>query len=164
MHNADRFNSPEYIQVVDPKPSKKMCVISSDAHRVIRAAGVRCYPLEACGLLIGSMKNGRWIIREAREIRNVNTARAVDRFQLDAAEFQAVDRELRKKGQDIIGIFHSHPDCPAKPSPTDLANAWESYAYIIVSILKGRAKDLKCWTLNDPGNKFQPVHLQERPS
>jgi proteasome lid subunit RPN8/RPN11 len=164
MHNVDRFNSPEYIRVVDPKPSEKECVISSDARQVIRAAGVRCYPMEACGLLIGSMKDGGWMIREAREIRNVNTERAADRFQLDPAEFQAVDRELRKKGRDIIGIFHSHPDCPARPSPTDLANAWESYAYIIISILEGRAEDLKCWTLNDAGNKFQAVLLQERPS
>jgi len=107
------------------------------------------------------MMEQAWIIEEAREVPNINRDRAADRYQLDPVEFQRVDREMRPGKQDIIGIFHSHPDCPARPSPTDLSSAWAEYAYIIVSICKGSTVDLCCWELNQKGNKFKQVRLQE---
>jgi len=161
MYNPDRFNSPEYLNVIDHSASDLRCMIRQDACLLIRNSGAMHYPLEACGLLIGNVQDHTWVIDEAREGRNTNTERAADRFQLDPDEYRETDLELSKNNRDIIGIYHSHPDCPAKPSPTDLASAWEGYAYIIVSIHNGTPADLNCWALNVQGNKFCPVPLQE---
>jgi proteasome lid subunit RPN8/RPN11 len=112
------------------------------------------YPHEICGLLIGKMEHDTWFISEARQIENLNKERASDRFQLDPAGYQAVDRELRGNGNEIIGVFHSHPDCPAKPSPTDLENAWEGFIYPIISVCDGRVREQLNWALNESGTKF----------
>ncbi len=43
------------------------------------------------------------------------------------------EREARARGLDVVGIYHSHPDCPAVPSQFDLDHAWPVYSYIIVT-------------------------------
>jgi len=161
MYKPERFNSQEYRCVIAPDVSEKTCIIPQSGRDLISKAGIGRYPMEACGILIGQMTERAWIIEEAREIPNINRDRATDRYQLDPDAFREIDRELRVSKRDIIGIFHSHPDCPAQPSPTDLANAWTEYAYIIISICKGSMVDLFCWELNQKGNKFKQVHLQE---
>jgi len=92
-----------------------------------------------------------------RQVQNLNSERASDRFQLDPQGYQAIDRDIRGSGLEIIGVFHSHPDCPAKPSPTDLTSAWEGFLYPIVSVCEGALMDVQCWELDDAAGKFYRV-------
>lgn len=118
------------------------------------------YPHEICGLLIGKLTATGWQIEDVTQVENLNKERASDRFQLDPAGYQAVDKSLRGSGKEIIGVFHSHPDCPAKPSPTDLANAWDGFLYPIISVCEGKTRSILAWTINDQGDRFQAVELQ----
>jgi len=154
MNEPERFRTAEYLAVLDNADSMLSCSFSSKAVATMRAAAETGYPDEICGLLIGNFSGARWHIRSARQVENINTERAADRFQLDPAGYQAIDRELRGSSEEIIGVFHSHPDCPAKPSPTDLSNAWEGFLYPIISVCDGSAVDQKNWALNDTGDKF----------
>lgn len=156
----ERFSSQSYLEVLDDMPSAEACRILPAAMRSMHASSALRYPLEACGLLIGRMNPQGWEIDEAREVRNLNTEHAADRFILDPQGYQAVDKELAGSGREIVGIWHSHPDCPARPSPTDLTAAWEGFAYIIVSTCQGTAADTRCWTLNITGERFAAVHAE----
>ncbi|MDQ6993357.1 MAG: M67 family metallopeptidase [Mariprofundus sp.] len=122
------------------------------------------YPLEICGLLIGSLNDSQWQVSEIRPVENLNKERAADRFQLDPAGYQAIDKELRGSGQEIIGVFHSHPDCPARPSPTDLQSAWEGFAYPIISVCDGKVAELRCWEVNHKGDRFRSVTINNETS
>lgn len=155
----ERFRSRDYLDVLSEQPATQICRISESAVQIMHNSAGRHYPLEACGLLLGRMDADGWNIDEAREVANLNTEHAADRFILDAQAYQAIDRELVGSGREIVGIYHSHPDCPARPSPTDLAAAWEGFAYIIVSTCKGIAADTRCWTLNENGECFAAVHM-----
>lgn len=157
----ERFHNQAYLDVIDAAPSGQLCRIGRAAMQDMHASARRHYPDEACSLLLGKLTDQGWHIDEAREVPNLNTERAVDRFILDPEAYRTVDRELHGTGREIIGIFHSHPDCPARPSPTDLSNAWEKFAYIIVSAYEGHAVDTQCWALNAKGNQFQPVTVQD---
>ncbi len=159
----ERFRSRDYLDVLSQTPATQTCHISRIAMQGMHDSAGRHYPLEACGLLLGRLDANGWNIDEAREVANLNTERAADRFILDAQAYQAVDRELAGSGREIVGIYHSHPDCPARPSPTDLAAAWEGFAYIIVSTCEGIAADTRCWALNDSGEAFAAVHLDTGP-
>lgn len=160
----DRFYSQAYLDVLDTAPSDRLCLIQNTATQAMHASAERHYPDEACGLLLGKVTNQDWHIDEAREVPNLNTERSADRFILDPAAYQTADRELRGTDREIIGIYHSHPDCPAKPSPTDLSNAWEGFAYIIVSTCEGHAVDTQCWALNGEGTRFRAVTVQDSSS
>jgi len=157
MFEPERFRSAEYLGVLDHAESAQACVAGATVIEAMTDAAEAGYPHEICGLLIGGYGEDGWRIDEARQVENINAERAADRFQLDPAAYQAVDRELRGSGREIIGVFHSHPDCPAKPSPTDLENAWESFLYPIISVCDGKVADIAHWTLNDDGNKFRKV-------
>ena len=157
MYEPERFRSAEYLAVLDSSDTTRHCTFSASAKESMSAAAAAGYPHEICGLLIGNLKADHWIISEARQIENLNKERAADRFQLDPAGYQAVDRELRGSGMEIIGVFHSHPDCPAKPSPTDLENAWEGFLYPIISVCDGVAVEQLNWALNESGEQFQSI-------
>ena len=159
MQEPERFASPAYRNVLDAEASRGVCHISTASLCEMGKSGKASYPFEACGLLIGHITEAGWQIDEARAVPNLNTERAADRFQLDPDAYREIDRSL--SGSEIIGIYHSHPDCPARPSPTDLTGAWEGFAYIIVSVQQGEACETLCWALNGTGDKFQPVTLKE---
>ncbi|OIO70416.1 MAG: hypothetical protein COW19_08865 [Zetaproteobacteria bacterium CG12_big_fil_rev_8_21_14_0_65_55_1124] len=160
MPEPERFRSQDYLNVLDDVPAVERCRVTAAAMQSMHASAARHYPLEACGLLLGKLNATGWDIDEAREVENLNTERAADRFILDPQAYQAVDRELAGSGREIIGIWHSHPDCPAKPSPTDLSAAWDGFAYIIVSTCQGIAADTRCWALNDSGERFAAVPIE----
>jgi len=160
----ERFRSRPYLDVLDKNSAGQPCRIDSAAINAMHASAARHYPLEACGLLLGKMDTQGWYIDEAREVANLNDERAADRFILDPQAYQKTDRELVGSGREIIGIYHSHPDCPAKPSPTDLAAAWDGFAYIIVSTCNGEAADTRCWALNETGERFLAINMQDLPA
>ncbi|MDX8402932.1 MAG: M67 family metallopeptidase [Mariprofundaceae bacterium] len=160
MYEPERFRSAEYLAVLDQSSSEYHCSFTNDALDAMKNAVEIGYPFEVCGLLIGAFEENRWAIEEARQIENLSKDRASDRFQLDPNGYQAVDRELRGSGREIIGVFHSHPDCPAKPSPTDLENAWEGFIYPIISICGGKVTNQLNWVLNEDGNQFKPAIIK----
>jgi len=156
----ERFRSEAYLAVLDEVISEQVCTFSEDAMLSLTEIASKGYPLEICGLLIGSSNGSGWNVVSVRQVENLNQERAADRFQLDPAGYQAIDRELRGSGVEIIGVFHSHPDCPAKPSPTDLSSAWEGFVYPIVSVCDGQVAEVNCWVLTDAaanGGRFQKL-------
>lgn len=161
MYEPERFRSQAYLAVLDDTQAGGRASIPADAVQDLRTAAEAGYPLEICGLLIGTFEADQWQITGIRQVANLNTERAADRFQLDPAGYQQVDRELRGSGSEIIGVFHSHPDSPAKPSPTDLESAWEGFLYPIISVCEGQWREMRFWTLNDSGDRFREVAWME---
>lgn len=50
---------------------------------------------------------------------------------------------------EIVGFYHSHPDHPAQPSPTDLEHAhWIGCSYVITSVEQGNATDTQSFCLS----------------
>ena len=161
LHEPERFRSPDYLAVLDEITSNEKLYISTQCMDDFRHMAETGYPLEVCGLLLGTVNSNGWNIQQLRPVANLNTERAADRFQLDPAAYRSVDLELRNTDIDIVGVYHSHPDCPAKPSPTDLVNAWEGFAYPIISICDGKAAEIRCWSLNADGNRFLETRIVE---
>ncbi len=153
----NRFDTDAYRAVIDNTLDKRLCSISSHAKEIMKTSAENGYPHEICGLLIGTTNDEEWNISEARTVDNLNTTRAADRFELDPVAYQAIDRSLRGTGQEIVGVFHSHPDCLARPSPTDLTHAWDMFLYPIVSVTNGVTTELNYWALNDQGTHFLAI-------
>jgi len=155
----ERFRSPAYLAVIDETAASEQLCITQSCIDLIHREAEAGFPLEVCGLLIGITDNEGWQVSDMRPVANLNTDRAADRFQLDPAAYQSIDRELRGSGNEIIGVYHSHPDCPAKPSPTDLDSAWEGFAYPIISVCDGQAAEMRCWAVNISGDRFQHINI-----
>ncbi len=122
-----------------------MLRIVRDAAEKVRENARASYPNECCGLLLG--KEG--VVLEAVKVKNINTERAQDRYEIDPREFLMVEKEAAKRGLAVIGIYHSHPDHPAEPSEFDRTRAWPEYFYLIVGVRGGRETEVRCWRLDD---------------
>jgi proteasome lid subunit RPN8/RPN11 len=115
--------------------------------RTIAGECLRTYPLEACGVLLGSDLPAGRLIREAMAVPNIAPGPQAKRFVMDPRGLLEAERAAAAAGLEILGIFHSHPDCPAQPSATDLAAAWEVYSYLIVSVSAGRVNEMRSFQL-----------------
>jgi proteasome lid subunit RPN8/RPN11 len=92
------------------------------------------FPKEGCGLMIGS--DG--VVQEAVPVPNSYTGPQEDFFVIDPKDLLRVDRESREKGLDVLGVFHSHPDCDAYFSKRDLEHSCPWFSYVVLSIKGGR--------------------------
>ena len=91
------------------------------------------FPKEGCGLMIGS--DG--VVQEAVPLPNSYSGPQEDFFVIDPKDLHRVDRESREKGLDVLGVFHSHPDCDAYFSKRDLEHSCPWFSYVVLSIKKG---------------------------
>jgi proteasome lid subunit RPN8/RPN11 len=132
----------------------------------IHRAAESSYPYEACGVLLGNLREG---IRETQDVVPCGNAAGsrTAHYQIAPEELVAAQKEGRERGLDIIGFFHSHPDHPANASTTDLQEAyWFACSYLIVSVRNGRAGDSNSFVLcgtDDQDKRFdsEPVEIVE---
>jgi proteasome lid subunit RPN8/RPN11 len=104
------------------------------------------YPNEACGLLLGSGEPRPFVVRAVR-CANLNRERARDRYEVDPRDHFAAEQAAREEGLEVIGVWHTHPDHPARPSETDRAAAWEGWSYVILSVGAKGVADVKSFRL-----------------
>jgi proteasome lid subunit RPN8/RPN11 len=77
-------------------------------------------------------------VTAAKALDNIYDGPQEDRYEIRPEDLLAADREARKGGLDIVGIFHSHPDCDAYFSKTDLENSCPWYSFVVLSIRQGK--------------------------
>ena len=112
------------------------------------------YPCECCGLMVGTLDADKKVVHAFRKCRNLNTERAHDRYEMDPMCMLKVQLELENGPWDIIGIYHSHPDHPSRPSQTDTDRAFPVYSYVIVSVQKGTVAGAQSWVLHEAEKSF----------
>lgn len=114
----------------------------------IKSHAENTYPEECCGVLIGKREDDMFSVDEVREMRNINENKNT-RFNIDPFDLIKLEDKLDEQGRLMIGIYHSHPNHPAKPSDTDLKFAWPNLCYIITSIIDGKMDKITSWSLID---------------
>lgn len=156
-------------------------------HAVERHAAV-AYPEECCGVLMGRLSgagvrgdgepdgvtSSSQVVPERVQVlrvlpaRNDETDRPSSRYTISPETVLAARREAQSLGLDVVGYYHSHPDRPAEPSPTDLESAWTGVSYLIVSVEGGQAVETRSWRLRGEGERFveeavEPVGVSAAP-
>jgi proteasome lid subunit RPN8/RPN11 len=93
----------------------------------------REFPLEACGMLGGVAG----MVSEHYPM--TNTDQSNEHFTMAPKEQFAVVKDLRAKGKELLAIYHSHPETPARPSAEDIRLALTpGVSYLIVSLAGAR--------------------------
>ena len=138
-----------------------MISISTDLLDQIRAHGVRDYPYECCGLLLGRYGAEGKVVKETYAISNAREESAKrNRFLIQPEELMRGERYALERDLEVVGFYHSHPDSPARPSQYDLEHAWPTYSYIIVSTTAERAGDLLSWEQEPDRSKFNQEEIR----
>jgi proteasome lid subunit RPN8/RPN11 len=126
--------------------------ISRGAVEEIFAHAREALPRECCGVLIGS---GSAIV-EARRTRNLSEGNRT-RFEIDPKGHIDARRDARRRGLDVVGFYHSHPQSEPIPSQTDLAEAsYPDLFHLIVRPLPEKA-NLRLFRLD--GSRYVEFEL-----
>lgn len=68
-----------------------------------------------------------------------------DSFSMDTGQIQQVFQIISNRGEQLVGIYHSHPIAPPYPSREDIEYApYSDVAYLILS-LAGPQPVLRCF-------------------
>ena len=121
----------------------------------IRAHGRQLYPQECCGFLLGRANGSDKSVADRKAVDNSRQDSRSNRYLISPEDFLRVEKGARERRLDVIGVYHSHPDHPARPSEFDREHAFPWYSYIIVSISHGEPVELTSWTLREDRSAFE---------
>ena len=115
-----------------------MIKIEQAAWDVMVSHAESTFPNECCGAMLGTVDGDEKLVRAATPIRNAFTGAQGARYEIGPEDLLAADAAARKEGMDLVGIFHSHPDCDAYFSKTDLENSCPWYSFVVLSVKGGK--------------------------
>jgi proteasome lid subunit RPN8/RPN11 len=125
-----------------------MIRIEKQAWNLMLEHAREAYPGECCGAMIGSVEGPDKRVTRAVKMENAFDGPQEQRYELRPEDLLKADKEARGQGLDLIGIFHSHPDCDAYFSQTDLKNSCPWYSFVVLSIRKGELDHANSWLPN----------------
>lgn len=106
-------------------------------------------PNEACGLLSGSLADGR--ASTYHPARNADASPYV--YTVHPEDLVRIVFGIEDAGEDLVGIFHSHTHTPAVPSPTDRRQARYPDCFYVLATLSDPDADaadaLRAWRITD---------------
>ena len=131
--------------------------ITRDLIGRIHAHGEAAYPEEGAGFLLGS--EGR--VLEILSLPNAReqTARH-NRYLITPQDYLRAETVSEESGLSLIGVFHSHPDHPDRPSEFDREWAQPFFSYLITSVQAGKALESRSWRLAEDRSKFIEEEIQ----
>ena len=117
-----------------------MLKITKTNYDALRRHGEETYPHECCGVMLGQIEDDVRTVTSVVRCGNTRADSPHNRYNIDPRELVRIQSDGRKRGEDIVGFYHSHPDHPAHWSPTDLAEAhWFGCSYVITRVAQGKA-------------------------
>ena len=78
-----------------------------------------------------------------------NPDRKHDRYEIAPEDYLKAEKKAKEFCLEIVGVYHSHPDHPDRPSQFDQDRAFEGWSYIILSVSKGKVVSYRSWELID---------------
>lgn len=115
-----------------------MIKIDREAWDLMVAHAESKFPNECCGAMIGRIDGDEKHVTAAAPMENSYAGAQGARYELRPEDLLEADRRARAAGLDLIGIFHSHPDCDAYFSKTDLENSCPWYSFVVLSVKAGK--------------------------
>jgi proteasome lid subunit RPN8/RPN11 len=140
----------------------RMIRIDENAIEQITAHAERDYPHECGGMLIGKFEEGRKTVVETFPLENAREEGARhNRVLILPKDVLRAERYAREKKLDVVGYYHSHPDDKAVPSQYDLDHALPVWSYVIASVIKGKAVDIRSWEMENDRSKFNEEQIEK---
>ena len=126
----------------------------------IHQHGEQAYPEEGAGLLLGELKDSDHQVKEILPLANAREAQARhNRYQLTPQDYMQGEQFAESLGLAVLGVFHSHPDHPNRPSEFDRQWAWPNFSNLITSVLQGKAARSRSWRLREERYNFSEEQI-----
>ena len=110
-------------------------------------------PAECCGLIGGSKKKARTVYRLRNVARNMLVG-----YEAAPEELFAAQRRMRERGEELLGIYHSHPrSSEPVPSETDVRLAYYPSAIYFIIGLGSNNETLRAFRISERDASWEQV-------
>ena len=134
-----------------------MLIVSSQLIDQITEHVQKAYPEEGAGFLIGEEGN----VKEILALSNAREdAARHNRFLIMPEDYLKAELTADRLGLSLIGVFHSHPDCPNIPSEYDREWAQPFFFYIITRVDQGKVVSHRLWRLVEDRTKYEEEEIE----
>ena len=131
-----------------------MTTLSPSQIREIFALASEAAPNECCGL-IGGNQDGRAL--SIYSMRNVAADKVVS-YEAAPEDLFAAQRQMRERGESLLGIYHSHPrSAEPEPSRTDVRLAYYPQAVYFIIGLAGLEPVMRAFRISESENRWEQV-------
>ena len=134
-----------------------MLIVPNRLIEKINAHVEEAYPGEGAGFLLG-------LDGDVKDVLPLDNAREEaarhNRFLLTPKDYMKAEMKAMELGVDLIGVFHSHPDCPNVPSEYDREWAQPFFSYIITRVDEGKAVSHRSWRLVEDRSKYDEEEIK----
>lgn len=114
-------------------------------------------PAECCGL-VGGTTNGQAL--SIYRLRNVASDPLVA-YEAAAEDLFAAQRSMRARGEQLLGIYHSHPRAQEPvPSLTDVRLAYYPSAIYFIIGLSGAGARLRAFRIDESAGRWEPADFR----
>jgi proteasome lid subunit RPN8/RPN11 len=134
-----------------------MLYISNELIERINSHLEEAYPEEGAGFLIGEAGD----VKEVLALSNAREgAVRHNRFLIALEDYLSAEMKADSLGLSLIGVYHSHPDCPNVPSEYDREWAQPFFSYIITRVDKGKAVSHRSWRLVEDRTQYEEEEIE----
>ena len=145
-------------------------ILRKDVMEVIYNHALDEYPFECCGIVTGNSE--RQTVHLCENIQNRMHAEDPGRYPRDARiaytiesrEFNRLISDAKKRGEEIVAFYHSHPEHEAYFSVEDMAAQtvfgepeFPGALQIVVSVFDKKIYDIKCYMWDGSTRLFKTV-------
>jgi proteasome lid subunit RPN8/RPN11 len=110
-------------------------------------------PTECCGLIGGDGEHARSLY----PLRNV-AVNAHIAYEAAPEELFAAQRQMRDRGEQLLGIYHSHPrSSEPAPSETDVRLAYYPQAVYFIIGLAGQRPVMRAFRISEREERWEEV-------
>jgi len=136
------------VSEIEVRPVEVACAVDE----AIRREAKRSYPHEGCGALLGSEPD---VVCDTLALANQEANSPRTRFSVSPRDYLAAEQQADARGLMLLGFWHSHPDHPARPSPTDREYAWPGLLTMVIAVDRGEPGELTAWDVPGTGEPFR---------
>lgn len=136
-------------------------VMASAISAQIAAHAEAAYPHECCGCLLGTdAADGTRTVTALMPLENARESEEqYHRFLIAPQDTLRAEQTAAEQGLDVVGVYHSHPDHPARPSEFDREHALPWWSYVITTVTHGQAAESRAWRLAEDRQGYAEEEL-----
>ena len=136
-----------------------MLSIPRTLYEEVVAHGRSCYPKEACGLLAGTAG----LVEQVYPMTNVENSPIG--YSMDPREQLVIEKQMRVRRQQMVGIYHSHTASDAYPSSVDVRLAISpDVSYVLISLKDQTHPDVKSYRIDGTTVTSEPWRFADAPT
>lgn len=116
------------------------------------SSGVEPELNERCGFLFGHQNIQNRTVTKSIAAPNSKVGDKRSNYEITSEDYMQAERIASLEDLDLLGIYHTHPNCPAIPSDYDQEMALPCFSYVIISVMNKKISSIRSWQLD---NDFQ---------